>query len=305
MTIPEKVWYAQPVQLWQAGEEQSDPPAEEPVEETPEEPSLSEEPAPDNDFDYLEDLMKEDDEEDNLVPELSEEEAPPPEPAKEQDTSPAPAESEEKPPETQEVEQPPQPSPQQPQPEKEAVPPQTNQPDAKAQQEWFDSTVEALGDQVYKLSQEDADLLDTEPSKVLPQLAGRMHMQVMTATMAQVVNMFPQLMEQFQTQTAEYKSTEDTFYERYSELRGREAEVNQLAAQLRAIDKKKVGQEFMEELAALASVRLRIPIGQQAATPAQPRPQASPPPPMASARGSTRQVPAGEKTWLDDIIDME
>ena len=73
MTIPEKVWYAQPVQLWQAGEEQSDPPAEEPVEETPEEPSVSEEPAPDNDFDYLEDLMKGDDEEDNLVPELSEE----------------------------------------------------------------------------------------------------------------------------------------------------------------------------------------------------------------------------------------
>lgn len=177
-------------------------------------------------------------------------------------------------------------------PEGQPIPSQT---DLNAQyQNFFNQSVGAL-EQVYQFAPEVAEELDTTPSKVLPKLAATLHMQVLTAAVTQVANMFPSLMEMHMDRTSHVKATEERFFTEYPALREHSPMVQRIAQAYRAINPNATYEQIAPEVAAMAMVQARIPA---------PTPQADPvltkPVTPTSQRGAP---PAPSQTQQKSVWD--
>lgn len=183
--------------------------------------------------------------------------------------------------------------------------PAGEQPPAEEQvntQEWFARTVDALAQHVYAPDQETAELLDTEPSKVLPKIMAGMHMHVLTAAVTQIAQMVPSLVGQYQQAEESHRAAEQGFWEAFPELEGHKDEVVQIATMYRQMNPQADVAKATKDVAALAMVQLGV-------TPRQMQQQAAEsvvsdvPPKPGAARGSA--VPRAPKQLSEDDAFFE
>lgn len=188
-----------------------------------------------------------------------------------------------------------------PQPQAEPEP----QPDPAALQaaykEFFDKGVENLSEQVYKLDEETAELLDTEPSKVIPKLAATLHMQVVASALGQMAQMMPAIMATTQERMSSAKATEDRFFGEYPELKGHNKEVMQIASAFRQLNPKATYDQIAPQIAAAAKVQLKL-----FDTPAPAKPPAPKPviPTAAATASRPAKAPQPMSEW-DELIQED
>ena len=185
----------------------------------------------------------------------------------------------------------------------EAVPAPAATEDLTVQyQKFFDSSVEMLEKQVYTLDEETADMLDTTPSKVLPRMAARMHMQVLTAAVTQVANMLPQFI-QTQTQRSTVTAKLETdFFTQFPQLVGQEETVTRMAAAYRNSNPKATVEQAIQEIGALSLVTLRMAL--PASPPAQ-APAAVPVTPTSAKGGAAAPIAPAQPSMWEELIKEE
>lgn len=149
---------------------------------------------------------------------------------------------------------------------------------------WYTGTVQALASQVYTLDEETREVLDSEPSKVLPQLMANMHMQILSGGVAQMTNLMPTLMQQYAQAEKANTAAEQEFFTEYPELKGREQEVVQVAQMYRRTYPQAPADKAAKDIAALSMLQLKI-APRQYQEPAVAQAPARPPVPQ-SARSS-------------------
>lgn len=183
-------------------------------------------------------------------------------------------------------------------------------------QEFFTRAVEELTP-MYKLSEEDAQLLDSEPSKVLPKLAATLHMQVLTAAVTQAANLMPAIFDQITNNRRDTDAKEAEFYTQFPELdRGNKLHretVDRIADAYMAQNRGRITKDnlpdAMKEVAAMAMVSLKItPKAFQQQQQSQPLganpPQAVTPLSAGGGTGAPRATPGNNSVW-DEMIDQE
>lgn len=178
-------------------------------------------------------------------------------------------------------------------------------PDLNTQfEEFFNKSAETLAERVYSLSDEEKKALDEEPSKMLPQLAGRLHMQILTAAVTQAANLMPHFVQQTQVRNTEEERLETQFFDSFPKLREHPDEVMRVAKAYRQAYPDLDSDTMMKEVGAAVSIRLKIPTPGQESTP--PQPAAETPPVPSAARGSTTPpaTPA-KQSWLEEILQEE
>lgn len=170
-----------------------------------------------------------------------------------------------------------------------------------------------LAEKVYALDEETKELLDTEPSKVIPQLAGRLHMEVLTTALTQMVQIMPNLMRYQNDITSKEQKAEDTFYTAFPDLKEHKETVETFARAFMQANPGATQEQAIQSIGTMASVQLGIalPGAQPApATPAaQPAPQPqvqpvalTPPAPTSTAGGSGQPEPPGQASVWEELI---
>ncbi len=168
-------------------------------------------------------------------------------------------------------------------------------------EEFFNKAVEAL-EPVYVLSEEVAEELDTSPSTAIPKLAARLHMQVLTAAVTQVANMFPQLMQVETERKDVYKQSEERFFNEYPQLKGHERTVLQMAQAVHSMNPNATYEDIAPQVAAMAMVQEKI-LPSDTAPPEPPAPK--PVTPTSVKGGTPRTEPPKPKTWVDELLEEE
>lgn len=152
------------------------------------------------------------------------------------------------------------------------------QPEAPVQQ--FTREQVAAAEQAYmaQLSQmysasidpDTALQLQTEPEKVLPQFAARLHLDVMKTVMAQVQAMVPNVVQTANRATVRESQAQDMFFGAWPELRGHDAQVMQVGMMYRQMNPTASPQEAVQRIGELTMVALgkqRVQPQQQPQTP--------------------------------------
>ncbi len=138
------------------------------------------------------------------------------------------------------------------------------------------------------ISDEDVDLLQTEPKKALAKMAGRVHADGLANIMAVLSQNLPSMVNALMTaQSAQQRAT-DEFYSKYNffDRAAHGPTINTIAASVRQMNPQLDAAQFTAMVAAMAAATLRIAPGQQPAAAAPPQAQ----PPARAPRGF---VPAG------------
>lgn len=172
--------------------------------------------------------------------------------------------------------------------------------------DFFNKSVDQLEQHVYQLPEDIQDALDTQPSKVLPRLAAQMHMQIVTAALAQIANAFPGMMRVHSEQQASVDAVEQQFFTTYPELKGHSQDVRRIAQVYRQFNPKASYEQASSEIAAMARVQLRIQ--PESAQAQQPSPAAVQPPVIpTSARGASvpTAAPAQQESFWSEFVNEE
>lgn len=122
--------------------------------------------------------------------------------------------------------------PEQVQPEPEAPTPQLTLEELQAHEAAY---VEQLAG-LYKFSDEDALRLQVEPENVLPQLAARLHMDVLRSAVTQMQAMIPQMVQSTTRQSTREAKAREIFFKAWPELRGHDAHIMQVGQMFRSIN---------------------------------------------------------------------
>lgn len=175
--------------------------------------------------------------------------------------APAPAPASETPPAPAEPAQPAAEPPQgvQPAPEAPVEPQQPQQPQSTPEQiQAAERAYAAQLENLYRFDEETALKLQTEPEKVLPALAAKLHLDVMKTVMAQMRGVLPQML---QTQTAEMErdtSAKQQFFGAWPELKGYEQQVLQVGMMFRQLNPKATAEEAVQRIGELAMTSLGL-----------------------------------------------
>ena len=228
-------------------------------------------------------------------PQPQEQEEPAPEPTPEEEPAPAAAEQEEQ--------------------EAPAAEPQEEPQPAPSAEE-----IEQQLTSQYGLSQEDVQAIQSNPEenlpKILPKLAARVHMQVQQQMAQGLQQHLPQFIEQHQRYVQQRQEAVNTFWNRWPGLKGQdEATIARLMQAYRSSNPKASRDELIEDVGAMAAVKLKIPVekakgreqkGQSGqSTPAAPAAQTPPPPPApgGSARPVSESQPAQPANTFESLAE--
>lgn len=158
--------------------------------------------------------------------------------------------------------------------------------------------VDRLAAETYKLSDEDAEALDTTPSKALPRLAAQLHMQVLESAVAAVAQYLPRLIEEHSANKTASQKLEDKFTSMFPALKDHMEKVVPIARAYRQLNPTEEIDKVMKAVGEIAHNTLGIAreAAAPAATPtAAPRAQPLPPfqPPVGGApRASGTATPS-------------
>lgn len=177
--------------------------------------------------------------------------------------------------------------------------------------EWEQAQITRLS-QEYAFSEEEASRLQTEPELVLPQMAAKLHMQVMKNAVEAFEKMLPRMVQPvLQSQKTEAAAME-FFYGMNPDLKGHHKEVMIAGKMFRQMNPKATKEEAAEKIGAIVRSTLGLKPVEGGGAPAQ-APAPSPAPaskthkPAGAGGGSgTKPTPAskkdGENLW-EDLID--
>ena len=163
----------------------------------------------------------------------------------------------------------------------------------------------------YELSTDEAENMLSEPEKVLPALAAKVHMQVYEQVVQGVIAQLPNMVKGIIKQDQEVRSNEESFYDRWPQLKDHGAQVGQVAALWRQLNPQATTKEAVENIGKHTMIALGYPVGGQEvaqATPQVETPNAPPAPaPLGSATPPAPPKPQGQFEQLADefLIDEE
>lgn len=194
-------------------------------------------------------------------------------------------------------------------PPSEVIPPPvqlTPEQVAEQQRQWQEYQAQQVAqlEQFYAMGEDDALALATEPEKVLPKLAARLHMQVMQNVQAQMAQTMPNVMKTVQEATVRENKAKEEFFKAWPELRGNEQQVMQAGLLFRQMNPLASPQEAIEGIGRIvmaATGKQRVAGGAPAP---QGQRQASGTAPFKPAAGvGGAQHKAQSKTAWEDLID--
>ncbi len=170
-----------------------------------------------------------------------------------------------------------------PQRQEEKPPPQET-PEQKAERERREAEERKQATQkleeYYKLPDDLAARLATEPETVLPVMAARLHETVMRGVQEVVARAVPQMLHQYQTVTKANEESRSKFYDRWPSLKAHEEQVLQIGQMFRQMNPKATPQDALEKIGKLACAALGItedqPKGRSGQSPAPRRPNNQP-----------------------------
>lgn len=187
------------------------------------------------------------------------------------------------------------------------VQPETQAPEVPAQPPATPEAIRAAEMQymqqlqgLYQFDEQTALKLQTEPEKVLPALAAKLHLDVMKTVMGQVRGMLPQMLEvQTQSSALETKAKEQ-FFSAWPELKGYDKQVMEVGRMFRQINPSAPAEEAVKRIGeiAMATLGMQRAAQQQAPAPAAPNAAFRP---AAPGRTAAPQAPAG--MWEDLLSD--
>lgn len=129
---------------------------------------------------------------------------------------------------------------------------------------------------LYALDEADVEAARTDPGKVLPTLAARVHYEVQQAVFAGVMQSMPQMLEMFSARTREAEKNEETFFSQFPALKEKPeyapTVINSIKA-IKAANPNMSQADVIKQSGIMASLTLGLPL--PGATP----PPNTPPPP--------------------------
>lgn len=198
---------------------------------------------------------------------------------------------------------------------KEEVPeeqPQEQQPQWTPEQlhEARDQAVKQLTDS-YQLSEDEAELLETEPAQAFPKMAAELHTRVYENVIQNVMQMLPTAMTNVLTQRDTVQKREETFYAEYPELREYSPQVTQIAQLWRQMNpeadsaraRKEIGKIAMSALDLQPTtpvVRESAPVEAVSSTPVTPTTSRVTPSP---SQRSSNPYTAMAEAWDEEDLD--
>lgn len=160
----------------------------------------------------------------------------------------------------------------------------------------------------YVLSEEQADLLVTDPNKVVPQLLAQMHMNVLSHALRMVQESLPQQFTQHTERALAEQKLNDQFSAAFPDLSLSDKEVNQAVTQAVALVKTQMPKATMEEKIQRVGALTRVLLGKPAPTAQavqQPVSRPAAPQPVSPSRTApaSRSYTAPAKDQWAGLID--
>lgn len=160
----------------------------------------------------------------------------------------------------------------------------------------------------YVLSEEQADLLVTDPNKVVPQLLAQMHMNVLSHALRMVQESLPQQFTQHTERALAEQKLNDQFNTAFPDLSLSDKEVNQAVTQAVALVKTQMPKATMEEKIQRVGALTRALLGKPAPTAQavqQPVSRPAAPQPVSPSRTApaSRSYTAPAKDQWAGLID--
>lgn len=149
----------------------------------------------------------------------------------------------------------------------------------------------------YAISEEDSLALQTEPEKVLPKMAAKLHLGVLDAVMGHLQQALPGYIESYAVATMENARARNEFFSAWPELQPYEAQVLQMGQIFNAMNPKADPQTRIKRIGELTMAALGLQRQAAAKTPAV-QPQAFRP-----AAPSKMSSPPPEKTKWEMVMD--
>lgn len=180
-------------------------------------------------------------------------------------------------------------------------PPQlTPEQQAEQQRQWqvYQQRQVAQLEQYYALQEDDAVALATEPEKVLPKLAARLHLEVMQNVQQQIASQMPQMVQTVQASSQREEQAKGEFFTVWPDLRGHEPQIIQAGMLYRQMNPMASPQQAIDGIGRIVTAAL----GKQTVSP-QPS-QAAPAaraPAFRPASGAGGSAPAAKQksVWSD------
>lgn len=158
----------------------------------------------------------------------------------------------------------------------------------------------ALAEQVYPLSEEDCNNLLVEPQKVLPQLAAKVHLEVVQNVLGTLSQVLPGVVFGVQAAQRQQTELEDRFFQAWPTL-DRAAdytEVMNLARVFRQQFPAASAEEMIQQVGAMAVVKLgKLPAAQAAQAPAAATPAAQAYRPAVGTPSAVQPAQRSDNPW--------
>lgn len=178
-----------------------------------------------------------------------------------------------------------------------ATPPKAEEGDKEpplSYQAWYDSQVDSLVKGEYALTEDEKAQLDMEPSRVLPILAAKLHMNIATTVTSAILSNLPGYLTQQNEQQARYTALENQFYEAWPALKDKPEFIGEISQAIQGF--KEVNPNYTpEQLIHLVGMHVSATHGlpvvpgkpqQSQPVPVKQKVPAAPPPPAAASAGS-------------------
>jgi hypothetical protein len=151
----------------------------------------------------------------------------------------------------------------------------------------------------YQFSEEEALGLQTEPEKVIPRLAAKLHAEILGDVMRQIQQTVPNMIQGVQASNTRETKAKDEFYGAWPELRSHEDKVIAVGKMFREMNPTASPQEAIKQIGRLTMVALGKDVAVQ---------NAPPPPAKASFQpAATGRVasPAPAKSEWEQLIELD
>jgi hypothetical protein len=176
------------------------------------------------------------------------------------------------------------------------VPPPASPEEIAAAQANFRAALE----QHYRFSEEDTLALQTEPEKVLPKMAARLHQEVLDMVMQQVQRTVPSMMQNMQRDSVRETQAQNEFFSAWPQLKGQDDKVIQMGRMYRQLNPHASPQEAIQQIGKLTMVAL----GKELTAPAQSAPVAQEPRFQPAVPGRVSSPAPAKNEWMD-LINVE
>lgn len=157
----------------------------------------------------------------------------------------------------------------------------------------------------YQIPEEHAARLPTEPEKVLPVLAARVHEAVLRSAQQWVMQAVPHFLQQHDTAQKAEAESKKAFYNRWPDLAPHEKQVLEIGAMFRQMNPQATAKDSIEKIGQIACAALGITprAGNGSAPAPSPSPTPSPSPRPAGTSSSQAGAAPPDSNFFTDMAD--